>query len=47
LEDLGVDGKVILKRILSRIGRHGMHSLAKDRDKWYAVVKAVMNLRVT
>jgi hypothetical protein len=36
LKDLRVDGKIILKSI----------SLSHDRDRWWALVNAVMNLRV-
>jgi hypothetical protein len=49
LEDLGVDGRMILKWILKKYGGLvGVNSilLVKDRKKWQAVVKAVMNLRV-
>jgi len=44
LEYLGSDGKVILKWVL----RSGMDwiDLAQKRDRWRAVVNAVMNLRV-
>jgi hypothetical protein len=36
LEELGIDGRIILKWI----------GLAKDREKWRAVVNTGMNLRV-
>jgi hypothetical protein len=39
-EDIGIDGKIILERVLD-----WMH-LALDRDKWWAVVNIVMNLWV-
>jgi hypothetical protein len=49
LEDLGLDGKVILRFILKEIGWEGMNwiDLAKDRDKWWAVVNVVMKLQVS
>jgi hypothetical protein len=48
LEDLGVDGKVILKCISGKIGLEGLDSinLSQDRDRWMAVVNKVINLRV-
>jgi hypothetical protein len=47
LEDPGVDGKIILKRIFERLdGGHRLDDLAQDRDRWWALVNAVMNLRV-
>jgi hypothetical protein len=47
LEDPGVDGRIILKRIFERLdGGMGWINLAQDRDRWRAVVNAVMKLRV-
>jgi hypothetical protein len=47
VEDPGVDGRIILKRIFKKRDR-GVDwiDLADDRDRWRAVVNAVMNLRV-
>jgi hypothetical protein len=47
LGDPGVDGKIILKWI-SKKWDGGMNwiELAQDRDRWSALVNAVMNLRV-
>ena len=47
LEDPGVDGRIILRWILGS-GMWGMDwiDLAQDRDRWRALVNAVMNLRV-
>jgi hypothetical protein len=42
-EDLGVDGKIILERILRKQGEWE----AVDRDQWRAFVNTVMTLRVT
>jgi hypothetical protein len=47
LEDLDVNGRIMLKRIFKKWeGRHGL-DLAQDRYRWWALVNAVMNLRVT
>ena len=50
LEDSGVDGRIILRCTFRKWdgGRNGMDwiDLAQDRDRWRALVKAVMNLRV-
>jgi hypothetical protein len=45
LEDRGVDGRIILKWIF-RSGMGGMDwiDMAQDRDRWRAVVSAVMNV---
>jgi hypothetical protein len=47
LEDPGVDGRIILKWIFKKWGG-GMDwiNMAQDRDRWRALVNAVMNLRV-
>jgi hypothetical protein len=43
----GVDGRIILKRIF-KTWDGGMNwiQLAQDRDRWWALANAVMNLRV-
>jgi hypothetical protein len=47
LRKLGVDGKVILKRIFEMWGGSmDWIDLAQDRDRLQAVVNAVTNLRV-
>jgi hypothetical protein len=48
LEDLGVDGRIVLEWILGRMLWEvvdWMHP-TQDRDQWQAVVYTVMNLRV-
>ena len=47
LEDLGVDGRIILNWIFRKWdGRMDWADMAQDWDRWPAVVNAVMNLRV-
>jgi len=48
LEDADVDGSIILRWIFWKWDGGGMGciDLAKDRDRWRALVNAVMNLRV-
>jgi hypothetical protein len=47
LGDPGVDGRIILKWICKKSdGGMDWIELAQDRDRWRAVVYAVMNLRV-
>jgi hypothetical protein len=48
LEDPGVDGRIILKWIFERLdGGMDWINLAQDRDRWRALVNAVINLRVS
>jgi hypothetical protein len=44
LEDPGIDGKIILRRIFRKWG-HGL-DLAQNRDRWRALVNAIRNLCV-
>ena len=46
-EETGVDGRIIIKYTL-KAGLDGVDriDLAQDRDRWRALVKAVMNFRV-
>jgi len=46
MEDLGVDGRIMLKWILKKSagGMRWIH-LAQDKDRWRAFVNVVMNLR--
>jgi hypothetical protein len=48
LEDIGVDGKIILEMDLREIGWEGVDwiHLVQERDQWRASVSTVMNLRV-
>jgi hypothetical protein len=46
LENLGFVGRKILKRSLQDLGWGGKNwiALAQDKDRWWALVNAVMNL---
>jgi hypothetical protein len=46
-EDPGLDGRII-KMVLQKVGCGGVEwvELAQDRDRWRALVNAVMSLRV-
>ena len=47
LGDPGVDGKIILRWVFRKwVGGMYWIDLAQDRDRWRALVNAVMNLRV-
>jgi hypothetical protein len=46
LDELGVDGRIILKRILKKYGV-GWFNLVQDRDEWWALVNTVMNFRIS
>jgi hypothetical protein len=45
LKDLGVEGR-ILKRAVNKVGVNWTY-LVPDREKWRALVNAVVNFRVT
>ena len=46
LEDLGIDWRIILKYMLKELdGGMDWIDLARDRNRWRAVVNAAMNLR--
>ena len=48
MEDLGIDGENTIKVGLQEEGWGGVNwiELAQDRDRWRALVNAVMSLRV-
>jgi hypothetical protein len=48
LEDPHIGGRIILRWISNEVGCGGMDwiKLALDRDRWCALVNAVMNLQV-
>jgi hypothetical protein len=48
LEDPGIDGRIILRRIVRKWDGGDMYwiDLTQDRDRWQALVNAVMNLQV-
>jgi hypothetical protein len=48
VEDPGVDGRIILQWNFRKldVGSMDWIDLAQDRDRWRALVNAVMNLRV-
>jgi hypothetical protein len=48
LGDQGIDERIILRWIFTKwnVGGVDWFELAQDRDRWRALVSAVMNLRV-
>ena len=46
--DTGVDGRIILRLDVPEVGQGSgdWMELAQDRDRWWALVNTVMNLRV-
>ena len=45
LEDLGIDGRIILKLILEKwVGGMDWIALARVRDRWRGLVNAAMNI---
>jgi hypothetical protein len=45
LEDPGVDGIIILKRIFKKLDEG--HELKLDSDRWRTIVNAVINIHVS
>jgi hypothetical protein len=46
LKDTGIDGRITLRWIFRKWdGNMDWIDLAQDRDSWWALVNAVMNLR--
>jgi hypothetical protein len=48
LENLGIDGRIILKLTFSTVGWGGTDwiDLVQDRDRWRTLVNTVINIRV-
>jgi hypothetical protein len=47
LEDLGIDGRIILKWVFKKEdGGVNWNVVSQDRDKWRPLVNAEMNIRV-
>jgi hypothetical protein len=46
LGDPGVDGRIILRWIFRKLDVVDGIGLAQDRDRWWALVNAVINLGV-
>jgi hypothetical protein len=46
LEGAGIDGRIILRWIFRKCGVGAWTDLAQERDRWWTLVNAVMNLRV-
>jgi hypothetical protein len=46
-EDLGVDGRIILKYILGKYGGKVWNECDSGSDQWWGLVNTVMNLRAT
>jgi hypothetical protein len=47
LEDTGVDGRILLKRLFRIwMGATNWIDLAQNRDRWQTLVNVVMNLEV-
>jgi hypothetical protein len=45
-EDQGVNGRIIIKWIVERMGWYGLDLWDQDRDQWRALVNTVTILRV-
>jgi len=44
LEDPGIGGRIILKRVFKSVEVMDWIALAQDRDRWQVLVSTVMNL---
>jgi hypothetical protein len=46
LGNQGIDGRIILNRFRKLLGGMDWIDLVQDRDRWRALLNAIMNLRV-
>jgi hypothetical protein len=45
LEDINIDGRMLLKQTINKMGWCWLSSLGRAKDKWWVLVNNVINLR--